>query len=136
MNIESFLVCDAATDNQGKLNLLGAFDTIYAQTIPAVHRACSIVLRMRFSRIEEGEHKIRISFIDVDGKNIVPPMDGQVDVAMGEDQTSKAINLILNMQGLKLPHFGEYRVDLAIDGRQEAALPLFLKEMKQPQQES
>jgi hypothetical protein len=130
MNIESFLICDAATDNQGKLNLLGAFDTIYAQTVPTVHRSCSIALRVRFSKIEEGEHKIRISFIDVDGKNIVPPMDGQIDVAFSDEQASKAINLILNMQGLKLPHFGEYRVDLAIDGRQESALPLFLKEMK------
>ena len=29
MNLESFLLCDAATDQQGKLNVLGAFDNIF-----------------------------------------------------------------------------------------------------------
>ena len=34
MNIEAFLLCDAATDQQGKLNILGAFDNLYAKKIP------------------------------------------------------------------------------------------------------
>lgn len=129
MNIETFVICDAATDNNGKLNLLGAFDTIYAQKAPIVHRACSVVLRMRFTRIEEGTHKLRIGFIDVDGKNIIPAMDGAIEVNFDNEQNSRAINMILNMQGLKLPHFGEFRVDLSLDGRHETSLPLFLKQM-------
>jgi hypothetical protein len=128
MNTEAFLICDAATDSQGKLNLLGAFDTVFAAQVPALHRACSVCLRMRFSRIEEGDHKIRISFIDVDGNTVIPPMEGAVSVSFSESQTSRAINLILNINGLKLPHFGEYRVDLAVDGRHESSLPLFLRE--------
>jgi hypothetical protein len=28
------VLCDAATDESGKLNLLGAFDTIYTQQLP------------------------------------------------------------------------------------------------------
>ena len=31
MNIQVAVLCDAATDENGKLNLLGAFDTIYTQ---------------------------------------------------------------------------------------------------------
>ena len=107
-----------------------AFDTIFAQKVPVIHRSCSIALLLRLTKIEEGEHKLKISFIDNDGKNIVPPMDGQIECSLGGDQTSKAINLILNLQGLQLPHFGEYRIDLAINGRHEASLPLFLREMK------
>ena len=37
MNIQVAVLCDAATDDNGKLNLLGAFDTIYAPQTPAVH---------------------------------------------------------------------------------------------------
>ena len=41
MNIQVAVLCDAATDDNGKLNLLGAFDTIYTQQLPAVHPQCS-----------------------------------------------------------------------------------------------
>ena len=49
MNIQVAVLCDAATDDNGKLNLLGAFDTIYTQQLPAVHPQCSIALRVTFS---------------------------------------------------------------------------------------
>ena len=29
MEVEAFLLCDCATDQQGKLNILGAFDRLY-----------------------------------------------------------------------------------------------------------
>ena len=48
MNIQVAVLCDAATDDNGKLNLLGAFDTIYTQQLPAVHPQCSIALRVTF----------------------------------------------------------------------------------------
>ena len=51
MNIEAFLLCDAATGHQGKLNVLGAFDTIYAKQLPVIHPACAIALRIRFTKI-------------------------------------------------------------------------------------
>ena len=35
MNIQVAVLCDAATDDNGKLNLLGAFDTIYTQQLPS-----------------------------------------------------------------------------------------------------
>lgn len=131
MQVEVFALCDAATVNFGKLNLLGAFDTIRAATIPAVHPQCTIALRMRFTRIERGEHKVVVSFIDMDGKNVVPPAQGPIQVNFPDEQRSGSANLILNIQGLKLEKFGEYSIDLAVDGLQKASLPLFLKELKQ-----
>ena len=35
MNIQVAVLCDAATNEHEKLNLLGAFDTIYARQFPA-----------------------------------------------------------------------------------------------------
>jgi hypothetical protein len=40
-----------------------------------------------------------------------------------------ATNMILNLQGLKFPGFGEYSIDLAIDGRHEASLPLYVRKI-------
>jgi len=59
MNIELFVLCDAATDQQGKLNILGAFDSLWAQKVPVSHPQCAVALRIRFSKIEEGEHNIK-----------------------------------------------------------------------------
>jgi hypothetical protein len=127
MDVEAFLLCDAATDQHGKLNVLGAFDTVFAKEVPAVHPACAVAARIRFSKAEEGEHAVRICVIDQDGKEVVPKLDGKVSVRVGEDAGSTAVNLVLNFQRLKLPDYGEYSIDLAVDGEQKASLPFFVR---------
>ncbi len=124
MDIEAFLLCDCATQDHGKLNVLGAFDKIYAEQMPAVHPACTIVARIRFSKIEQGEHKIKINVIDEDGKAIGPKLEDTISIKVGDKEDSSVGNFILNIQGLRLENYGDYRIDLAIDGRQEASLPL------------
>ena len=130
MNIEIFTLCDAATGASGKLNILGAFDTIFAAKMPAIHPQCAIALRIRFESIERGEHKVIVNFVDADGKHIIPPLNGVIQVNFREDQRYSSSNLILNIQQLKLPRYGEYSIDFAIDGKQEASLPLFVKEQR------
>lgn len=130
MRIEIFTLCDAATGDFGKLSMLGAFDTIWAVKIPMVYPQCTIALRARFERIERGEHKVVVHFVDSDGKNVIPPAQGVIAINFADEQSSVAANLILNIQGLKLEKFGEYSIDLAIDGQQKASLPLFVKERK------
>jgi hypothetical protein len=127
MDVEAFLLCDAATDQQGKLNVLGAFDTVFAKEVPAVHPACAVAARIRFSKVEQGEHAVRICVIDQNGKEVVPKLDGKVSVLVAEDASSMAVNLVLNFQRLKLPDYGEYSIDLAIDGEQKASLPFFVR---------
>jgi len=127
MNIEAFILCDAATESAGKLNVLGAFDTLFAKELPAVHPLCAVALRVRFDRTEEGEHKVRIAFVDEDGTAIIPNLDGQVNFRIGPDQPSACVNLILNLNGLKLPKLGPYSIDLSIDGQYEKSLPLFVR---------
>ncbi|TFH15072.1 MAG: hypothetical protein E4H02_08615 [Lentisphaerales bacterium] len=127
MDIEVFTLCDAATDSGGKLNLLGAFDSIFTKSLPAVHPQCAIALRLRFSRIEAGKHKIKISLIDADGKPVVAPFDAEMNVAFKGGEASLAANVIMNLQRLQVREEGEYSIDLAIDGRHEKSVPLLVK---------
>lgn len=129
MNIEAFILCDAATDQQGKLNILGAFDAIWAKKMPAIHSACAIALRIRFGRIEEGNHTVRIMIIDEDGKQIAPKLDGNISVRIPQDAGSSVVNLIFNIQGLEIKKYGTYRIDLAIDGDQKAELPYYVRQV-------
>jgi len=130
MQIEIFTLCDAATGDIGKLSLLGAFDTIWVTKTPAVYPQCTIALRVRFKRIERGEHKVEVNFIDIDGKSVVNPVKGNITINFPEEQSSGHANLILNIHRLKLDRLGDYSIDLAIDGDQKASLPLFVKERK------
>ena len=130
MKVELFVLCDAATDYQGKLNLLGTFDAIWAKQMPAVHPLCAVVLRMRFMAREEGEHKVKISIVDGDGKAVVRPVEAAVNIQFKNTPLmSMATNMILNLQGLKFPAYCEYSIDLAIDGRQEVSLSLYVNKI-------
>jgi hypothetical protein len=129
MEIEAFLLCDAATDQGGKLNVLGAFDAIWAGQLPAMHPACAVALRIRFSRIEEGQHQFRIYIIDEDGKEVIPKLEGVISVKVPPAADSAVVNLVANLQRLKLPKYGRYTIDLAIDGQQKGSLPFILAQL-------
>lgn len=129
MNIEAFLLCDAATEQHGKLNVLGAFDNIYAKKVPTIHPACAIVARIRFEKVEEGNHSVRIQIIDEDGNNIGPKLEGNMPVRTRPGHDSMGANLILNIQRLEFKQYGQYRIDLAIDNKIEGSLPFHVTEI-------
>lgn len=132
MEVEAFILCDAATQSGGKLNILGAFDTIGAHQVPVKHPQCAVALRIRFSRIESGNHRIRLNIIDQDGNYVIPGIEGNITVHVPDGHDSIAANAILNIQGLQFKHFGKFAIDLAIDGRQEGTIPLIVKEVPAP----
>lgn len=131
MKIEIFTLCDAATDSGGKLNILGSFDSIMAKETPVIHPMCAIALKIRMARIEEGVHRIRITFADADGKLVLPAIDGELGVHARPDDDTMTANMVLNMHQVKLESFGEYTIDLAIDGRQEGSIPLYVRRIKE-----
>lgn len=129
MDVEVFALCDAATDSGGKLNVLGAFDRINARQFPLVHPHCAIALRVRFDRIEEGNHRVKISLIDADGQSIIPGLDGNIGIKFPSDVQSVCANMVLNMNGLKFDKPGQYSIELALDGRHERSLPVNVVEL-------
>ncbi len=127
MRVEIFTLCDAATvDAGGKLSILGSFDRLNAREAPVIHPQCSLAMKLRFERVEEGKKRIRIAFIDSDGAPVMPPLEATADVNFpGQDATS-TVSLALNIHQLRLPRFGEYSIDVAVDDRQEASSPLYV----------
>ena len=132
MKVEIFTLCDAATDSSGKLNILGSFDHIHARETPITHPLCAIALKIRFAKIEEGNHRLKITFVDADGKLVLPSLDASLAVRCGPDESTVAANVVLFIQQMKLQGFGEYEIDLAIDGRLEGSIPLYVRALKDP----
>lgn len=134
MDVQIAVICDAATDNAGKLNILGTFDTIYTTQMPAVHPQCAIALRMSFSKVEEGAHKVRMSFMDEDGKAVMPNIDIPVEVRIPDDAIFVSRNFIVNIHQLKFEKAGLYSVDIGLDGRQVGSISLLVKQMPSKQE--
>ena len=129
MTIQVAVLCDAATDDNGKLNLLGAFDTIYTQQLPAVHPQCSIALRVTFFNGDEGKHNFKLNFVDADGRSIMPDFPPiPVEVVLPDDMHFGTRNFIVNIQQLKFEKPGLYSIDISMDGRQEGSIPLLVKQ--------
>jgi hypothetical protein len=127
MNIQVAVLCDAATDDNGKLNLLGAFDTIYTQQLPAIHPQCSIAMRVTFFNEDEGKHNLQFNFVDADGHSIAkfPPIP--VEVTLPEDMHFGTRNFIVNLQQLKFDNPGLYSIDISLDARPQASIPLLVR---------
>ena len=129
MKIEVFALCDFAADYGGKLNVVGVFDSVGSAQMPVVYPHCCIAARIRFEKIEEGQKRVRLSICDEDGKMLLPAIEVPVTVAFPPNAHSTTVQVIGNIGGLKLDRYGEYSVDIAIDGRQEASLPFFVTQV-------
>jgi len=133
MIVEVASICDAATANGagGRLNILGAFDRVFSQ-FPLVIPQCAAAFRIRYQRAEAGVHKLVLAIEDVCGHAIIPGMESNIPfepVAKGFD--TAAVNLILNMQRLKIERPDKYIVRLFIDDEEHVALPLYALEVPQ-----
>ena len=128
MNIQVAVLCDAATqDSSSKLNILGAFDTIYTQQVPVVHLQCAVALRVTFTAGEDGQHKLGLNFINADGRSILPPIEMPVAVTLPEDVHFSTLNFVMTIPQLQFPEAGLYSVDIRLDGQSQASIPLQVK---------
>src|SRR5689334_9633019 len=123
MKVELFALCDFAADYGGKLSVVGIFDALLARQAPVVHPHCCIAVKIRFEKIEEGAKRLRLSISDADGKAVLPAIELPITVTMAADVHTSTTQVVANIGGLKVERFGEYSIDLAVDGRHEASLP-------------
>ncbi|MEK7684730.1 MAG: hypothetical protein AAB466_04855 [Verrucomicrobiota bacterium] len=124
MEVQVAVLCDSASDYRGKLCILGTFDTILASKLPTVHPHCSIALRMVFRDSDVGQHGFKIGLIDEDGKSMLPKIEPAMDVKLPENVFFYSCNLIFNLQQIKFEKPGQYSIDLIMDDRMIARIPL------------
>ncbi len=124
MDVQIASLCDAAVDYNGKLCLMGTFDTIMASQFPSTHPYCSIAMRIVFQDSEQGRHQLKVTLIDADGHNLLPKLEPVLDVRMPENMFFATTNLVFNLQGMKFERPGQYSIDLTMDGNIIARIPL------------
>lgn len=133
MDMQIASLCDSAVDYNGKLVIVGTFDTIGTATLPAMMPPCALALRMVFRKDHEKKdrHTLHIDFLDEDAKAVVPQLDANFEVRLAPEMAFFTQNVVFNLQGIALTKDGVYSVDISLDGRKRASIPLQVRLVSQ-----
>ncbi len=124
MQVDFAFLCDAATESGGKVHALGiGFERISVRALPATHPRAVAVVRFAFTRADAGEHRFRVRVSDADGRDIAPAVEGQVNLAVGDDASGGKANMIVDLVQLDLRTSGPHEVNVSLDGQEVVSLP-------------
>ncbi|RYZ53797.1 MAG: hypothetical protein EOP49_06570 [Sphingobacteriales bacterium] len=132
MEIEIFTLCDFAQEWGGKLFINGTFDMINARSFPTTLNACTIAGKLRFSNKETGEHEFRLKIVDSTGKDLVQPIQGNINVPESPAFIDySTIHFAVNLMQFQIPAAGSYAIELYLDGEWESGLKLTAVQQQQ-----
>jgi len=126
MEVEVFVLCDAATESAGKLNILGAFDTIFAPSLPVMHPQCAVAARVRLTASEGEDHSLQVILRNNSGKDIIPPLQSKFKTNFEIPDQPGRLNLVISIGALKLEEYGIHYGQLEVDGKIIAQYPFFV----------
>lgn len=108
MQVKLALLADYANVTaEGKLNILGVFDHINVNDVPAVHPQMHLILRLEAHPVERDRtHNVEIRLHDPDGQTVFE-VKGDI-VPHGTPGQTIATNQILTLNNLQLAKTGGY----------------------------
>lgn len=108
------------------LSIQGGFDIFEAEQVPMQSPPFAIVVNIRFRRTEQGNKTLRFSFMDADGRAVLDPLEQNCVFQVDRDVSTASKYHLLIIQTVLFRHFGEYSLDLAIDGELIGSIPLYV----------
>jgi hypothetical protein len=132
VEVDLAVVADAANVSQeGKLNILGVFDTIWAREFPCRHAAMVFVLRARADFTEQGAHQLEVRLIDADGAQLFKA-EGPLHVPHGIPGRPIRPHVILGLAGISFQKPGDFSFEVTVDNRHVRSVPLHVMAAPQP----
>jgi hypothetical protein len=135
MEVQLACLADAANLSQeGKLNILGEFNTVFAQQTPTGWPLMAFVAKVLISAGDGRTIHFSLRVVGEDGQLISQQSELQVqlpeELPPGE---MPAVPLILNIQNATFPEYGPYMFELRGNGALIQSIPLHVRPL--PQQE-
>lgn len=130
MEVRYAFICDCANiSREGKLNVMGILNTIYAPQFPFAHPAMVYVAGIEARKSEAGKHQLKVNIVDADGNDITPPLQGELNIGP-EVPLRSTHNVILNINNLKIQAPGTYSIDLSVDNQHMQSNEMHIVERK------
>lgn len=132
--MELILACacdDARIRPDGKLDILGIFNELYAPGFPAMQDRMTVVFIMEWDRGESGRIPFRIDLVDED-ERLLGTIQGETDVEPRDRERAPArTQLIMPLEEVVFPHAGSYHFNLMAGSEVRRALSLFVGEQRE-----
>ena len=124
MELRYAVLCDFANvTNEGKLNILGVFDRLFATSFPASHRQLYLINSIETEPEDEGEtREIHVQLINADGR-VITELRGSMNFGIGK----QVVNQIHLFQDVQFPAPGPYQFNILFDGRTVKTLTMELQ---------
>lgn len=117
MDLTLAVCCDAANiSREGKLNLLGIFNSIHAAQFPCTHPHLALVLRVEASIGEDGAFPLELKLADEDGQELFT-IGGHLTLQGAEPGRPMTAQTIMDINNLQLPRPGTYAFEVFIAKR-------------------
>jgi hypothetical protein len=130
MQVKIALLADSANiSREGKLNILGVFDTIYTHQFPTTHPHMHLVLRFSASPQEAGRAcALEVQLVAQDGR-VVFGITGSLGVPHVEPGEMVGVDHVLAFANLVFAEAGRYAFRITVDGVEAASVPLRVESM-------
>ena len=96
--------------------------------LPVNLTGCAL-LRIVADPAESGPHDWRLCVIDLDGKDVVPPVDGKFEVPKGGGEAPSPLQFSINF-----PTYGQFSFRVTVDKKTEVRWPMTVAEAPPPPQ--
>lgn len=115
MKLKLAAVCEAARERpDGRIDVIGVFDELYAPAFPAVQERMTVVFVMEWSAEEEGTQPFRANLVHENGRKVLG-IEGHTIVSAAPNGRA-VTRLIQLLDKVVFPAAGEYRFELVAGG--------------------
>ncbi|MDQ2668182.1 MAG: hypothetical protein M3Z05_19600 [Gemmatimonadota bacterium] len=131
MECKFILIADTANiSREGKLNIAGDFNAIFAQTEPIGWPIFSVVVRLEGSLSEGEDHAVQLKVSDDDGMSVFESAPFPIKFGKAGRGMPTRADLVLPIAGLVFPRFGDHSVSIFVDGILRATTVLYVKSVQ------
>lgn len=122
MKNQVLLTADFASIDQatGKMNILGAFNRIFAKQFPAVHPRMALAIRLAASEVNETTEprQIEVTLTNEDGVELFQ-ITGVVQFPIDKRGFRQEVNMVIEINLIEFPQAGSYEFIVKCEGEEE-----------------
>jgi len=135
LELKFALLADHVTETrQGKLVIVGEFDTVGAAQAPVTHAPMFLVARMEAEGPEAPQPSFQIGLFDDAGDEVIPPSPPNPVRMVRTGSGRWRGQIIVQLGAVQFPDFGTFEFRLLIDGMLLAAAPVHVVRIEAQQQ--
>ncbi|HKG91562.1 MAG TPA: hypothetical protein VKA84_06720 [Gemmatimonadaceae bacterium] len=124
MHISFALFADAANLSQeGKLNILGVFDTVQVGALPAIHPRANLVVRLKGNRADAGTHTLMLRWTNPRGEELWSSA-GELSIAPPPPGVTEMDFPLIAAIDLPIDQAGAFRMSIDLDASTKVELPV------------